>query len=151
MIDRFEELLQELAIELGIPLHSDKRGACLLQVQGDFHVQLECDNSLENLLIAAFICDLPPGKFRENILKDALKANGPFPQNGTLAYSERNNKLALFSYLSFSNLNGRKLSEFLNVFLDKAVSWRTGVETGNTATLVTSSSKTTSGMFGLKP
>jgi hypothetical protein len=151
MIDRFEELLNELGAELDIPLHPDKKGACTLKVNDDFDIRLEMDAHQENLLIATFICAIPPGKFRENTLKDALKCNGPFPQNGTLAYSERNNKLALFSYLRLENLNGGKLAIFFNAFLDKATQWRLGVQIGHTDNLVTPPSKPPSSMFGLQP
>jgi hypothetical protein len=136
MIDRFEELLKELSVELGATLHPDRRGACKFKVNELIHIQLECDAHQENLLVAAFICDIPPGKFRENILKDALKSNGPFPKNGTLSFSERNNKLTLFSYLRLAPLTGRSLGEFLIKFIDKANNWRIGVETGHTAHLV---------------
>jgi hypothetical protein len=136
MTDPFEALLQELSAELGIALHPDRKGACKLKINETFHVQLECDAHQENLLVAAFICDVPPGKYRENILRDALKANWPFPKNGTLAYSDRNNKLVLFSYFRLANVNGKKLAEFLTVFLDKANNWGIGVETGHTAHLV---------------
>ena len=149
MIDRFQDLLNELGAELALTLHPDRVGACNLKTKDDFNVKLECDAHQENLLIAAFICDIPPGKARENILRDALKSNGPFPQNGAIAYSERNNKLVLFTYFRLSNLNGRKLAEFLGVFLDKASSWRIGVETGHTANLIAQASKPPSGMFGL--
>jgi hypothetical protein len=151
MIDRFEELLNELGTEYNVTLHPDKKGACKLKVNETMHVQLECDVSQENLLVATFICDVPPGKYRENILKDALKANGPFPTNGTLAYSDRNNKLVLFSYLRMAQLTGKKLAEFLTVFLDKAGQWRAGVETGHTSHLATQQTKTTGSMFGIKP
>lgn len=151
MIDRFEELLHELSDEYNIALHPDKKGACKLKINEAFHIQMECDVHQEHLLVATFICDIPPGKYRENILKDALKANGSFPKNGTLAYSDRNNKLVLFSYLQMSNLTGKKLAEFLVSFLDKTSNWRIGVETGHTSHLVSSTSKPTSGMFGMQP
>lgn len=151
-IDRFEELLTELGAELGVALHPDKRGACKLKINESLHVQLECDAGRENLLIASFICEIPPGKFRETILKDALKSNGPFPLNGTLSYSERNNQLVLFSSYQLSHLNGKTLADFLTAFIEKANNWRVGVETGNTAGLVSSQTKTTSSnIFGLKP
>jgi hypothetical protein len=151
MIDRFEELLNELGAQLGVTLHPDRKGACKLKINETSHVQIECDAHQENLLIATFICDVPPGKYRENILKDALKANEPYPKNGTLAYSDRNNKLVLFAYLRLSNIDGKKLAEFLTIFLDKANQWRIGVETGHTSHLVTTQSKQPSGMFGMKP
>ncbi|MBS0604654.1 MAG: CesT family type III secretion system chaperone [Verrucomicrobia bacterium] len=151
MIDRFEDLLKELGTEYGVTLHPDRIGACKLNINDAFHIQLECDAHQENLLVATFICDIPPGKFRENILRDALKTNGPFPLNGTLAYSDKNNKLALFKYLRLSNLNGRNLADFLTGFVEKANNWRIGVETGNTAGLVPTPTQSSSGIFGLKP
>ncbi len=151
MIDRFEELLRELGAELGVTLHPDRRGACKLKINDQLHVQLECDTGQENLLIATFICEIPPGKYRENILKDALKSNSPFPKNGTLAYSERNNRLALFTRLRLSNLDGRTLADFLGAFVEKATQWKNGVETGHTSNLVSGQSKPSSNIFGLKP
>jgi hypothetical protein len=151
MIDRFEELLNELGAEFGTTLHPDRKGACKLKINEIFHIQIECDAHQENLLVATFICDIPPGKYRENILKDALKANGPFPINGTLAYSDRNNQLVLFSYFRLSNLTGKKLAELLAAFVDKANHWRIGVETGHTSHLVSPLLKPASGIFGMKP
>jgi hypothetical protein len=150
MIDRFTELLNELSIEFGITLHPDKRGACRLKIDNASPIQLECDQKQESLLIATFICEVPPGKLRENIFKDALKANGPFPTYGTLSYSDRNNQLALFAHLRLAHLTGKKLAEFLLPFLEKANSWKRGVETGATAQLSASPTKSSSGMFGLK-
>jgi hypothetical protein len=137
MIDPFEDLLRALGAELETTLHPDRKGACKVRFNETSHVQLECDAHQENLLAATFISDIPPGKYRENILRDALKSNGPFPKNGTLAYSDRNNKLVLFSYLRISGLTGKKLAEFLAAFLDKANNWRIGIETGHTSHLVT--------------
>lgn len=151
MVDPFEALISELGIELGVALHLDKKGACKLKINEMFDVQLETDAHQENLLIAAFIGDVPPGKYRENILRDTLKANWPFPKNGTLAYSDRNNKLVLFSYFRLANLNGKKLAEFLGIFIDKANNWRIGMETGHTAHLISVPAKTSDGIFGMKP
>jgi len=151
MLDPFESLLSELGAELGTSLHPDRKGACKLKINDTFHVQLECDAHQENLLVATFICDVPPGKYRENILRDALKANWPFPKNGTLAYSDRNNKLVLFSHFRLIHLNGKKLADFLTIFLDKANNWRIGVETGHTAHLAATAIKPSTGLFGMKP
>ncbi len=150
MIDRFDEILNELGNIYSVTLHPDKVGACKIQFPEQFAIQLECDPHLENLLVATYICEIPPGKFRENIFKDALKANHPFAQNGALAYSEKNNQLVLFSYLRLASLNGRKLSEFIQAFIEKASGWRTGVETGQTSQLVSQSSKSSGTIFDVK-
>ena len=150
-MERFAELLKELGVQMGVALHPDQRGACLLVINEQLRIQLESDAQQEKLLVSTFISDIPPGKFRENILKDALKANFSFPKNGTLAYSDRNNKLVLFSHLPFTDLNGQKLADFLTGFIEKANNWRTAVATGNTSNLIPSSQKTTDNIFGLKP
>lgn len=149
MIDRFEELLHELGAELALPLHTDKVGACTLKINGAPDVQLECGRLPGILLMAAFISEIPPGKYRENILKDALKANASPSQYGILGYSERNNQLALFSFISMAEINGKTLCSLLDLFIDKVMQWRSSVETGTTASLVSTSSQTRSGMFGL--
>lgn len=149
-MDRFEEILSELGNLLGTTLHPDKRGACKLNVNDILHVQIEMQPEKERLLLACMICEIPPGKFRENILKDALRANWPFPVHGTLSYSEKNNKLCLFEFLSLENLSGQKLLDNLNAFIAKADSWRVGVEQGQTNTLIPSVKKGDSGIFGLK-
>jgi hypothetical protein len=141
MIDRFEELLNELGAELGMSLHPDRIGVCTLNIGGEFQLRLETDTRLTNLLVATFICEIPPGKYRENILRDALKCNSPFPLHGTLAFSDKNNRLALFAYLPLPHLNGRKLAAFLPAFIDKARQWRNGVETGRTDHLIPSATK----------
>ncbi len=128
-MDRFTELLTELGSQLGVPLHPDKRGACKLNVNNVFHVQIENDLQKETLLIAAFIGEIIPGKFRENILREGLKANKEV-KTGILAYSGKNNQLALFKHLPIRTLTGATLLAFLNEFLDKATAWRGALESG---------------------
>jgi hypothetical protein len=49
---------------------------------------------------------------------------------GTFSYSDRNNQLALFDYLYFEGLRGDNLADFLEAFLEKAFSWKTGITSG---------------------
>ena len=128
-MDRFTELLAELGSQMGLSLHPDKRGACKLNVNNVFHVQIENNLQKETLLIATFVGEIIPGKFRENILKAGLKANKDV-QTGILAYSGKNNQLALFKHLPIQNLTGATLLAFLNEFLDKATAWRGALESG---------------------
>lgn len=150
-MERFTELINQLAETLSADLYPDRNGVCLISFDDVIRVQLEPDSRGQNMIISTFICEVPPGKLRENILKDALKANGPFPVNGTIAYSERNNHLVLFAILPFENLNGKKCADFLNTFIEKASQWHKAIETGNTAQLAPTSQKTTTNVFGLKP
>lgn len=135
MMDRFEELLVGLGKLLSLPLHPDKQGVCKLSIQNELFVQLEYDPSRDRILMATFICEMPPGKLRENIFRDALKSHYPFPQLGTLGYSERNNMLSLYLYLPIQNLSPEKCAQQLAAFIKKAKLWKEGVSTGQTAQL----------------
>ena len=136
MIDQFEALLKDLSPLVGTALHIDKTGGCKLSVNHSLHVNLQCDPKDRRLLMASFIGEIPPGKFRENLLKDALRANEASPFHEVLGYSERNNQLALFSYTSFEYLSADKLYQQLKQFVAKANEWKVAIETGNTSHLL---------------
>ncbi len=140
-MEKFASLLHDLGQELDLDLYPDPHGACVLLLDDQKQVHLECDLAQQHLLIISFICEIPAGKFRENTLRDALKANDPYPPNGTLCYFERENQLALFARLDCDMLNGKKLSAFLSAFIEKSKEWRKAVESGNTSLLAASTRK----------
>lgn len=149
MIDRFQEILNELSLLLDTPLDPDRRGACRLNVHQTLHVQIECQAERNRLILMSFVCEIPPGKFRETVLKDALKSNYPRPKSGTLAFCEKKNELSLFEFISLEQLSGQKLQERLNAFIDKVTLWQQAVANANTATLVPQAKILSPGIFGL--
>lgn len=150
MMDTFAQLLHDLGVLLDIPLSPDKRGACRLNIEDTLHIQLEPDANREKLLIYCFITEIPPGKFRENILRDALKANVD-TAIGILGFSERNNQLALYTYLNFSFITAKELLEFLHLFIAKAHSWKQAISTGQTINLSPEPAQKPFSPFDLKP
>ncbi len=130
MMDRFEQILTELSVQLGISLHPDKHRACKLKINDNIHVQIECDLQKEAILVAAFIVEIPAGKFCEEILKEALKANDQVPRLATLAFSERNRNLALYTYIPFIEISGEKLASFLAEFIKIVEEWRAAILSG---------------------
>lgn len=150
MTDRFEQLLSQLGPFFGIKLHPDKVGACTVAINPHTKVQLQLDISLENLLLFAKIIEIPPGKFRENVLKDALKANGlPDPLPGILAYLPDTSYLTLYQSYPVSILNGERLAGLVGAFLEMAESWHNAIKAGQSAPLP--SRPLPSGPFGIKP
>jgi hypothetical protein len=134
MIDRFHEILQLLGGELGLTLHTDRNHACALQINEGLIVQLESDAAQEKLLIASQIIEVPPGKFRENVLKEALKANAlPDPRIGTFAYIAKINQLVLYQYYPFDILNAQRLAGLLAPFIQTAEKWREAITSGSPA------------------
>lgn len=129
-MDKFAILIDELGTLIQAPLQLDHHRACSLSINGELHIQMKEDEQKEALFLATFIGDIPPGKFRETILKETLKENHLFPRIGTFSYSERNNQLALVSYLPFAGLHGDTLTDFLELFIEKSLSWKTALNTG---------------------
>jgi hypothetical protein len=125
----FERLIQDLSALLGVPLHVEKGGLCRLITGEALKVHLEHEPDLHRILVASFILEIPPGKFREDILKEALKNNDSLDRFGVLAYSEKNNSLAYFLYLP-DDLAPNRVSTALLGFIETAKAWKTAIETG---------------------
>ncbi len=134
MTDRFTELIVGLGDFLGLPLFVDKHGACLLQVHGKARIQMQMDSSQTHLLIASAAIEIPPGKFRENVLKDGLKTNDlPDPRSAILGYLPLNNHLTLHQSLPIEILDAERLAAFFGAFMTEVESWIDAIQSGRTA------------------
>lgn len=150
MTDPFESLIDQLGFAINMKLHVDKSHACTLKIHQKLSIQMQMDMAMENLLIATFISELPPGKFRENVLAEALKANNlPDPRTGILGYLSINNQLTLHQRYRMDLLDGHKLQMFLAGFIDYADLWREAIEKGLSSPAPISGSST-SNPFNLK-
>jgi hypothetical protein len=132
-MDRFQEILWDLGELIELPLHIDKNRACNLLLDDKLEVQLQMDAHDENLIIWAFLHEIPPGKVRENVLKDALKVNGEFHPFGSLAFYEKKNMLILHKFVQAESLSGQTLMEKLESFIEEAEEWRSAIERGGTS------------------
>lgn len=130
MSDRFALLIGDLGTLIAVPLHLDHKRCCRLNIDNQLHLSIEEEGQKDRVLVAAFVAEIPPGKFRENVLRETLKENTLYPRIGTFAYSERNNSLTLFSHAYYPGLHGDNFADFLGAFIEKALSWKTGIETG---------------------
>ncbi len=131
-MDRFQELLWDLGKEINVPLHIDKNNACKIMIAERLPIQLEMMNH-DQLLVVTWIVELPPGRFREDVLKDALKANSHYQSTGHFAYIEKNNMLALYDLLDTNRITGESLATFLECFYQEAESWQAAITNGTTA------------------
>ena len=130
-MDRFREILNELGDLLDLPLYPDRLGACKLNMEDKCHVQIEYQPHKQRLLLACMICEIPPGKFRENVFKEALKTNAVFPNQGSFSYLVRNQQLAIWHELPYYELTKEQLSKQLFQFIEKADLWRSCLENGS--------------------
>lgn len=124
----FLDILYKLSHLTGLKLYPDKNNACKLVITDDISIQLETDLAQERLLIGCLICEIPPGVFREDVLKHALAENyQAFPLFGTLCYVDKLNFLALYDYIPLKNLQENYLIDYITVFADKASSWKNSI------------------------
>ncbi len=151
----FEELIRELGATLGIELHIDHHGACCLQLKDKVRVQLEPDNKEDRLILAAFIGELSPGRFREDVLKEALKANAQNTVNGhagaILGFCARHNQLACHTFLLYQEAMGEKLLNTVTYLSEQAVSWFDALQNGHAAPPSLLSRPVLPSPFGIRP
>ena len=132
MTDPFNDLLASLGQLFGLTLHADKNNACALQIKKGLVIQLQPDERREKILLASRVVELPPGKFRENVLKEILKANAVVdPFVGIFAYVAKTNSLVLFQQYPIDILNGERLAGLILPFIEVAESWREAILAGN--------------------
>lgn len=150
---QFGALLIELGKRLNLPdLQPDDKNTCLLRILGKIDVQLEIDKDSDYLLIGTDFGEIAPGRFREDLLEAALKANSlPSPLYGIFGFSKKNNHFIMFERLWIKELSGDKLAQYLDSFAQKAIVWKEAIQKdqipliGNFTT-----SDHGSGMFGLR-
>lgn len=132
-MDRFQELLWDLGEITGIPLHVDKNHACNILLDDTLEVQIQMDEHGENLLMCSFVSEIPPGRFREEVLKEAMKVNSTYHPFGFLAFYEQKSLLILHQFLPAEKLSGEKLVTHLEDFIEEADEWRTALASGASA------------------
>lgn len=151
MSDRFQKLLDELGALVEQPLHPDKNQACTLNIDYHLNVQLKMDLLQERLLVATFVGEVPPGRFREEVFKAALKSNHHMPRTAILAYTAKNNQLLAFDYLPLASLNAESLAKYLEQLGPFLNEWRKGMETGQLPSISSLPISPLPTPFGLRP
>ena len=138
-MDHFEELLKALSEILSCPIHMDNKSSCLLVFEGNVPVQIELDKSQDYLIAGVLLGDVPAGKYRENLLLEALKDNRFAPQE-VFAWSLRKSQPVLFIKQPFSEATAPALFESLKKLVEKAKIWREAIARADIPTSVQTSS-----------
>jgi len=145
-------ILNELGKIINIPnLQPDENNACLLKILGTIEVQIEIDKDRDYLLLGTDFGETPPGRYTEDLMEAALKANNLKPPlHGIFGFSKKNGHFIMFDRLSIKDLNGERLAKFLDAFAQKAIVWKEAIQNDQIPVI---SDLTTSdhgkGMFGL--
>lgn len=154
VVDLFESILQDIGKAMNIPdIHADANNSCLIAFDTGIEVQIEPFERDDFLLIVCNLGEVPPGRYREDVFREALKSNGlPHPRYGTFAYSKQSDHLLLFGLISFREINGEKVASFIYPFMEKAAAWKQALERGDVPlanTMTTSQTSGPGGLFGL--
>lgn len=153
VMDLFESLLQEFSKAVDIPnLKPDSNNSCLIALPKGPKIQLDIDPTNEFLLIGSELGFIPAGRYRENIFKEALRANSlPQPRYGDFAFSQKKETLLLTAKLHLRDLTGDKIASTYLPFAEKAQHWFDALQKGETPSLTGafSTRKGGAGMFGL--
>lgn len=151
MIGQFEELLAALGKVFHLVLHIDQSNACSIQIHEGLVIQLQPDLAQENLWLFSKLVEIPPGKFRENVLKEALKANSlPDPRPGVFSYLSQSNHLVLCQKYPFSILDGERLAGLIGGFVEMGEIWQKAIVSGQAAPQTTPPRHGLPNPFGLK-
>lgn len=151
--DLYGSLLEELGRALQITdLHPDRNNSCLIRLKNGLQLQVEIHPKTESLLLGCDLGDLPPGRFRVDLFREALRANGlPYPQHGILAYSQKSDHLILFEFLPLKDLTGDKIADEVTPFAEKALLWKNGIANNEVPVVTFAGARPSMGMFGLRP
>ena len=156
--DTFGSLIEELGNLLKMKLTPGPKNSCAFRLRDQMMVYIEPDKLGERLTILIDITPVPPGKYGENIMREALKANGlPPPRGGIFAYGAKKDALLLFDQTPMDELNAPRLLELTNSLIQKARVWKTAIDRGETPSYQSmestygtkSSSGRGKGLFGL--
>jgi hypothetical protein len=127
----FYDLIKELGDLLGEEIEPENNQACNLRINQKVKVQIEVSNNEESLMLISLISELPPGKFRETVLKDILKANFFAEEKvGILSYTLKENSLVLFQTINTHALDAEELKNHLQKFSQRAINWYDSIESG---------------------
>lgn len=153
-MDSFAALIEDLGKILSIPLKLDKNGICLIDFPKDkVEIQLEMEQGSDKLIIGSNIAPVPPGRYRQNLFEQALKANNlEVPRGGIIGFSPKSDMLALFLKIPTKELTAGQAASLLPLFKEKLIRWRDAIEKNETPALVgvVLTKPTSSGMFGLR-
>lgn len=153
--EAFDSILQEIGAVLKIPnLHLDKANTCLIQFSNGLTVYFEPFEHGDFMLISSPIAEISPGRFRADVLREALKENDiSGTASGIFAFKNKKQELTLFALLPLREINGEKVAAFLQPFLEKGANWKNTLAKGalpqtNASTI---SQGIPTGFFGLRP
>lgn len=150
----FESLLKDLGEKINITqLESTRNNNITLTLKGKNNVVLELHKTQPFLIISFDIAEIPPSRYRENVLREALKFNGLNKIHaGIFAFSKKSQKLILFDMLPLDEISGEKVLSIMMDLTNKVSVWKEALNRGDIPVIEASAQpRHGGGIFGIKP
>ncbi|KIC75879.1 putative type III secretion chaperone SycE [Neochlamydia sp. TUME1] len=151
-----ESLLKDLGEKIELShLEPTGNNNITLLLKGNNEVVLQKHNSQPYLIISFEILELPIGRFRENIFREALKFNHlNKAHEGIFAFSKKTQMFFLFDMLPFDEISGEQVNAIMQNLSEKVTLWKEALNRGEIPTIGFSSLTSPEGagsFFGIRP
>lgn len=149
-----ESLLKELGEKIDLPkLESTRNNNIALILKGKNEVVLQQHKTEPYLIISFEIVEIPAGRYRENILREALKFNGlNKAHEGIFGFSKKTQKLFLFDMLPMDDISGDQVNTIMQALSEKVTVWKEALSRSDIPTIgATIQAKSGGGLFGIRP
>lgn len=153
-LHNLQSLLKELGEKIGIPnLEPTSNNNLTLTLKGNNDVVLQQHKTQPYLIISFEIAEIPAGRYRENILREALKFNGLNQlHKGVFAFSKKNQKLFLFEMLPLEEISADQVNTIMQSLSEKVTVWKEALQRGDIPNIGnTSQAQSGGGLFGIRP
>lgn len=148
----FQELIQYISEQFQLDLKPEANDSCSIKVDDKIIVQLELDAANQRLMLMTYISEIPPGKFRENVLYEALKANHLPTRIGTLGFLQESGELTFHHFFSTQISKYELVAQYLTEMIYVCMQWKEAISVGKAGPETTrSTGNTNTNPFGLKP
>lgn len=151
VMDVFTDLLQGLGKIFSVHLQPDRNNACLIQINKTIQIQIQLDTTEENLILGSKVCTVLPGKFREDVLRNALEHNALPDSLGYLGFIQETNTLVLFTFVYFRGQSPEIIAKVIEEFLQVIISWKEAIASNTPGPIIRPVMTSTPPIFDIKP
>ena len=128
-----EDVIKTLEESLDTELFLDGKKTCNILINDKITIQIELDKNTHSVVLGSPIFELPPGKFKEIVLKNALKSNfGKEKEIGILTFVPKSSVLYLYDFLPLDFLGTEQIYPFFFNFIQKAILWKENLKNNRT-------------------
>ncbi len=150
-MDIFTDLLQGLGKSFSTHLQPDRNNACLLQINKTVQIQIQVDSAEENLMLGSKVYTIPPGKFRENVLRNALQHNALPELLGAFGFIRETNTLVLFTFIYLRGKSPQMIATIIEEFLQIITSWKEAIQSNLPGPTLITKVKSSPPILDIKP